>query len=157
MEEDKYYERFENIWNSVGCESANMFALELGFGRSEKIRRLDPNIKENKNRVKEGKKINQPGIEIIEAILKKYPQVNANYIFTGKGDPTIKPETEKPILKTAEETVKMDVVGESYGRCLLCAEKSERIADLQKAINIIESLLPEPKKENPPASRVQEA
>lgn len=92
MSELNYYSRFEKVWESIGCKSANEFALRLGFDRSEKIARLNPDRSGNK---KQTGKPNLPGIEIIEAILRKYPHINARWLMIGEGEPFIHNQGEK--------------------------------------------------------------
>jgi len=112
-------------------ENPTSFGDKLESTSGENIRLITKNEKAN------------PGLNILSEILNKYPQVNARWLLIGEGDMIIKPETEEPILKTAEEIVKMDMVSESYGKCKSCAEKDEHIAHLNRAISIIERLLPQ--------------
>jgi len=66
-----YYDRLKAFWESEGYKNANQFANALGYARSQNIKRLD--------REENGK----PGIDLLEAVVKKFPHFNTNYYLTG--------------------------------------------------------------------------
>lgn len=75
-----FFERLEEVMRHAGAPSLNQLAGMLGYEASQKLNRLkDPKA--------------NPSVDIIMDILKKWPEIEANWLVMGKG-PMISNEIE---------------------------------------------------------------
>lgn len=90
---DLFSERLTRLIDLLDIKNANEFGKMLGYSSSEKISRLVRN-KENK-----------PSFDILSDILETFPDINGNWLITGKGSPTQNERYNFSELKTGSKTV----------------------------------------------------
>lgn len=123
MSENVYYNRIEFIWKSLGYKDASKFAREIGMARSENILRLKRSVK------------NEPGIDLVGDILKRFSNVNPLWLIKGEGEPFLSDKNKYSI----DETLK--VTGEPCQCCERLRAKIEYLNDkLKDKEDVIEAL-----------------